>query len=276
MPIRFLSIYSSANSISRLRGCDPSQARTALENLTSLHGKILILTTFASSPCHSDIFTFKLQVSFLTCPSRPIPLPKNWTPTIESIRMCRFPIFGNYYAPIADTLGSIAVAGGLAAAYPTPLRGAPHPECHLISYLHTQRGKATSPLGYIGLSTPSCAACYKWIALYSSHKTQRFRHRGSRNAWSWPWVLMPGVDENDMAMHLMYCCYRWLRDYGLVGRKAPCSEVEVLMRDDELLQVKMREMEIWWQENDGACVFGCIEVDGCSCFSALYETDPGV
>lgn len=74
----------------------------------------------------------------------------------------------------------------------------------------------------------------------------------------------------------MICCNRWLKVHKSVGQKAPYSEVELLMRDDELLQVKMREMEIWWQENDGACVFGCIEVDGCSCFSVLYGTDLGV
>ncbi|KAL0634093.1 hypothetical protein Q9L58_006972 [Maublancomyces gigas] len=198
-------------------GCEPFQARTALENLTSLHGKILTLTTFASSPCPSDIFTFKLQVSFLTCPSRLIPLPTNWTPAIESISICHYHTLGSYYAQITGAPGFSAIAGELAAAYATPQRGAPHPECYLISYLHTRRGRATSPLGYIGLSAPACAACYKWIALYSSHKTQRFRHRGSTNTWSWPWVLMPGVDESDMAKCLMYCCHRWLRDHKLVG-----------------------------------------------------------
>lgn len=33
-----------------------------------------------------------------------------------------------------------------------------------------------------------------------------------------------------------------------------------------------REMEEWWSENHGACVFGCMVPDGCSCFEVLYGT----
>lgn len=182
----------------------------------------------------------------------------------------------SYHNSVPDTPKYTASAIELAATYATTQHGAAHPECNLISYLHTHRGGTTSPLGYIGLSTPTCAACNKWIALYTRRGMQCFRHRGSANTWSWPWVLMPGVDENDMARELMYSCHRYLRDHHLVHWRAPYSELEVLKRDDELLRAKMKEMEIWWQENDGACLFGCTQVDGCSCFSVLYGIETGI
>lgn len=82
-------------------------------------------------------------------------------------------------------------------------------------------------------------------------------------------MLMPGVDERQMAWQVAYCCFRDLR----VNLRMQLSETELLSEDSKLLHQKMKEMDIWWQENDAACVFGCMRVDGCSCFSVLYELE---
>lgn len=42
--------------------------------------------------------------------------------------------------------------------------------------------------------------------------------------------------------------------------------------DREVVAQMESEMEEWWSENHGACVFGCMIPDGCSCFDVLYGT----
>ncbi|KAL0631068.1 hypothetical protein Q9L58_010082 [Maublancomyces gigas] len=229
----------------------PSTARRALENLTALHESISTLTGYASSPTSTTIFTFTIHASLLTCPSRPIPLPADWTPTIRALN------------PPSKALRRSTVAKELSAAYATTLHGSPHPECNLISYLQS-RHSATPPLGYIGMSTPCCLACENWISYYHSCGSHRYGHRKSTGAWSWPWVMSPGVEEPELVEEIAMLCKEYFSDCCR-GREVEREEV-----DEDDLGKRMREMESWWSESEGQCVFGCIRVDRCLCFEVLW------
>ena len=79
-----------------------------------------------------------------------------------------------------------------------------HCECALIHRLMTKDGSNWDnvlPFNYIGVSKPSCSACYLWIEAFNDQGGRKFYTRGSHGKWYWPWV-MPESGE-DLKQRLM-------------------------------------------------------------------------
>lgn len=235
----------------------PSIVRCALENLTSLHRHLDLLADFARSPRPIDIFSHSLHVSFLPLTPRLIPLPTDWKPTL--LNLCSY-IDGS----IDDSIDKrcTAEATALSTSYSTPQHCAPHPECALIMHLHSQRGSQTPALGYIGLSEPPCAACALWMGNYRARGKQRYRHRGSSNAWRWPWAFAQGVSEQvfaeEVEKEVATCCR-----YNM-------SERGMFYRESSYIVCEMPAIgEPYWMRPH-ACLFGCYVGEGCRCFSLLW------
>jgi len=72
-----------------------------------------------------------------------------------------------------------------------------HSECSLIQQLGTKSGSRwdnVPPFNYIGVSKPSCSACYLWIQAFNELGGRKFYTRSSPVKWCWPWG-MPEVDD---------------------------------------------------------------------------------
>lgn len=178
----------------------------------------------------------------------------------------------------------------LAATYTPPQHCAPHPECNIISYLHSQSSLNPPPLAAIGISSPACAACALWIDTFhgrmsrnSFHydypvnqnlvrrKGKYFRYRGSSDVWCWPWTLPGaiGAKEAVMVEEVEGRCRAVLRGAGMY-------EYHSSILIDEDLRKGMRaemaiEMARWAMEVEVICVFGCQRRMGCQCFNVLWE-----
>lgn len=76
--------------------------------------------------------------------------------------------------------------------------------------------------------------------------------------------MAPGVDKDVLADRVMDSCREYVR--AIRGRLS----IQEPAVDDDIVFEMEREMEEWWMESDGACVFGCMVADGCSCFESLY------
>lgn len=182
----------------------------------------------------------------------------------------------------------------LGATYATPQHCAPHPECNIISYLHTQHEYTTPPLGYIGLSAPACAACAIWIDAYHGRerrdssfcgswyyhprrsRTERrpkrkcFQYRGSSDGWCWPWTLPGPLGAKEMVLvkEVTIRCRDYLRRTGKFDYPPRALS---LMNEDDLMRAKRAVIAEWELENTEICVFGCTNGTGCGCFTALWE-----
>lgn len=229
--------------------------RCAFENLTSLHRRLDLLVDFARFPRPIDIFSHSLHVSFLPLTPRLIALPTDWKSTL--LNLCPY---------IGDSVDKwcAARATALSISYSTPQHCAPHPECALITHLHSQRGSQTPALGYIGLSEPPCVACGIWMETYRARRKQRYRHRGSSNTWRWPWAFAPGVSEQvlaeEIAGKVATCCM-----YDMSGRE----EFQYRKSIDTIHVIPPPIGELPWMRPH-ACLFGCYVGDGCRCFSLLW------
>lgn len=76
--------------------------------------------------------------------------------------------------------------------------------------------------------------------------------------------MAPGVDERVLAERVLDSCREYVR---AIRRPVRIQEPPV---DDDIVVEMEREMNEWWMESDGACVFGCMFADGCTCFESLY------
>lgn len=76
-------------------------------------------------------------------------------------------------------------------------------------------------------------------------------------------MMMPGVEESEMAEEVVALCRENFRD--CCGREGEREEV-----DEVVVAERMREMDSWWCESEGACVFGCVRVERCNCFEVLW------
>lgn len=76
--------------------------------------------------------------------------------------------------------------------------------------------------------------------------------------------MAPGVDKEVLAERVMDSC----REYVRASRHDYCTQEPAV--DDDIVFAMEKEMKEWWMESDGACVFGCMVADGCSCFESLY------
>lgn len=210
--------------------------------LTSFHDHLRALAAYARDPMPRDLFDYTLQISFLTCPPRSLQLPAERTVIIQAGYSC-------YRASENIELTS---------TFATEQRGAPHAVCNLISHLAHH---PTRTVVDVGASVPVCTACWKWIALYNYYGRHSYRVRRTDGSWRWPWVMVPGVDGALMARSVS----GYLRYFASWPRSATVG-----IPDDEEMAEMMVEMDDWWMENSGACVFGCVAVDGCSCFQVLF------
>lgn len=77
-------------------------------------------------------------------------------------------------------------------------------------------------------------------------------------------MMSSGVEECELVEEVAMLCKEYFMH---------CCEVRGAKREDvdeEELGERMREMESWWCENEGQCVFGCVRVDRCLCFEVLW------
>ncbi|KAL0634114.1 hypothetical protein Q9L58_006993 [Maublancomyces gigas] len=236
----------------------PSAARCALSTLTSLQRHLNALCSFALSPRPGDIFSYALHISFLPCPSTPTILPSDWTP------MLRHLTHNNYSLDEWRASESIKLAG----IYKPTQHCAPHPECNIISHLHSQRSLNPPPLAAIGISSPACAACALWIDTfhgrpsrnsyyhdYSSNqrvvrrKGKYFRYRGSSDAWCWPWTLPGpiGAKEAILVKEVEGRCMAFLSDTGVF--ECWSSRGRGPIHDDELKDIRVA-IDAWMAERE--------------------------
>lgn len=81
---------------------------------------------------------------------------------------------------------------------------------------------------------------------------------------------MPGIAERGLEERLLYACEEYIGDNDKMRRRWKEKEEEL---DYEVVAEMESEMHEWWSENHGACIFGCMAPDGCTCFKVLYGTD---
>lgn len=77
-------------------------------------------------------------------------------------------------------------------------------------------------------------------------------------------MMSSGVEEPELVEEIAMLCKEYFSDC-CGGREVEREEV-----DEDDLGKRMREMESWWSESEGQCVFGCIRVDRCLCFEVLW------
>lgn len=65
-----------------------------------------------------------------------------------------------------------------------------HSVCTLIAYLETAPRNSQPPFSYIGVNTPTCAACHTWIQAFHSEGGRQYRTRGTNGEWSFPWAMV--------------------------------------------------------------------------------------
>lgn len=220
-------------------GCSPLWR--ALTELTSFHNNIHTLAVYARYPRPRQLFDYTLQLFFLTCPPRFLRLPAQRTLIVPP-----------------DRLSSRTTAIELTSTFATDQHGAPHAACNLLSHLQQHPARE---LIAIGVSVPVCCACARWIRLHN-HSTHVVRC--TDGSWRWPWVMLRGAGARAMAREVRSSVA------FLAGSMARSPFRTFGVASDDVLVWRMREMREWWSERSGACVFGCMAVDGCACWEVLF------